>query len=74
MLEKKCEDNETVHQLFIKLNKAHYSVTREALCNILIKFGVTMKLVRLIKMRFSEVYGEFYIGKHLSISFIPKMF
>jgi hypothetical protein len=50
MLEKKWEYSETVHQLFINFKKACDSVRREILCNIVIKFGVTMKLVRLIKM------------------------
>jgi hypothetical protein len=50
ILEKKWEYNETVHQLFIDLKKAYDSVRREVLYNILIEFGVSMKLVRLIKM------------------------
>jgi len=37
-----------VHQLFIDLKRAYYSVRREALYNILIEFGVPKKLVRLI--------------------------
>jgi hypothetical protein len=41
---------ETVRQLFIYFKKAYDSVRREVLYNILIEFGVTMKLVRLIKM------------------------
>jgi hypothetical protein len=49
-LEKKWEYNETVHQLFIDFEKAYDSVSREVLHNILIEFGVAMKLVRLIKM------------------------
>jgi hypothetical protein len=44
------EYNETVYQLFIDFNKAYDSVRREVLYNILIEFGVPMKLVRLIKM------------------------
>jgi hypothetical protein len=50
ILEKKLEHNETVHQLFIDFDKAYYSTRREVLYNILIEFGVPMKLVRLIKM------------------------
>jgi hypothetical protein len=46
----KCEYNETVHQLFIDLNKTYDSVRKEVLQNILIEFGVPMKVVRLIKM------------------------
>jgi hypothetical protein len=50
ILEKKGVYSENVHQLFITLRKAYDSVTREALCNILIIFGVPMKTIRLIKM------------------------
>jgi hypothetical protein len=39
------------------------------LYNILIKFRVPMKLVRLIIMCLSETYSEVRIGKHLSDSF-----
>jgi hypothetical protein len=42
--------NETVHQLFIDFKTAYDSVRREVLRNILIEFGVPMKLDRLIKM------------------------
>jgi hypothetical protein len=55
ILEKKWEYNETVHQLFVDFKKAYdYSVRRKVLHNILIEFGVPMKLVRLIKMCLNE--------------------
>jgi hypothetical protein len=47
---KKWEYIETVRQLFIDFKKAYDSARREVLYNILIEFGVSMKLVRLIKM------------------------
>jgi hypothetical protein len=56
ILEKKWEYN----QLFIDFKKAYDSERREVLYNILMEFGVPMKLVRLIKV---------CIGKHLSDSF-----
>jgi hypothetical protein len=41
----------TVHQLFTDLKKKAYdSVRREILYNILVEFGVPMKLVRLIQL------------------------
>jgi hypothetical protein len=44
------------------------SVRREVLYNMLIEFGVPMKLVRLIKMCLNEIYSKVRIGKHLSES------
>jgi hypothetical protein len=57
---------QTVHHLFVEFKKADDSVRREVLYNILIDFGVTMKLVRLVKMCLNETYGKVRIGKHLS--------
>jgi hypothetical protein len=71
MLEKKWKYNAMLHQLFIDFKKFYDSVRRETLYNILIKFGVPMKVVRLIKMCLNEMYSEVRIGKHLSdIDFI----
>jgi hypothetical protein len=47
-------------------------VRKEVLYNILIEFGVPMKLVRLIKMCLNETYSKVHIGKHLSDSFPIK--
>jgi hypothetical protein len=55
-----------VHQLFIDFKKAYDSVRRKVLHNILIEFEVPMKLVRLVKMCFSEIYAKVCIGKHFS--------
>jgi hypothetical protein len=44
-------------------------VRREVLYNILIEFGIPMKLVRFIKMCLNETYSKVRIGKHLSDSF-----
>ncbi|KAJ4429399.1 hypothetical protein ANN_21556 [Periplaneta americana] len=49
ILEKKWEYKGTVHQIFIDFKKAHDSVKREVLYDILIEFGIPKKLVRLIK-------------------------
>jgi hypothetical protein len=49
--------------------KALDSVRKEVLYNILIEFGVPMKLVRLIKMFLNETYSKVRIGKHLFQSF-----
>jgi sorting nexin-29 len=68
-VDKKWESNGTVHQLFVDFKKAYDSVRREVLYNILIEFGVSMKVVRLIKMCLNVTYIKVRIGKHLSESF-----
>jgi hypothetical protein len=65
ILEKKWEYIETVHQLFIDFKKAYDSVRREVLYNILIEFGIAMKLTRLIKMCLNETYSTVWVGKNL---------
>jgi len=55
-----------VHQLFIDFKKACISVSREALYNILIEFGIPMQLVRLMKVCLNETYSRVRVGKHLS--------
>jgi hypothetical protein len=66
---KKWEYNGTVHKLFIDVKKAYVSVRREVLYNILINLGVSMKLVKLIKMSLNETYSKVRIGKYLSDNF-----
>jgi hypothetical protein len=61
-----------VHQLFIDFNKAYDSVRKEVLYNILIEFGIPMKLVRLVKMCLDETYSRVQVGKHLSDTFPIK--
>jgi len=55
IFEKKWEYNEAVHQLFIECKKVYDSVRKEVMYNILIEFGILMKLVRLIKMYLNEI-------------------
>jgi hypothetical protein len=71
--------NETVHQLFIDFKKAYDSFRREVLHSIITDFGISMKLVRLIKMCLNEIYCKVHIGKYLSDMFplqrgLNKMF
>jgi hypothetical protein len=61
-----------VHQLLIDFKKAYDSFRREVLCNILIEFGFSMKVVRLIKMCLNERYNRVWVGKHLSDMFLAK--
>jgi len=51
---KKWVYNGTIHQIFIDFEKAYDSVRREVLCNILIEFGIPVKLVKLIKMYLND--------------------
>jgi hypothetical protein len=46
---KKWEHNGRVYQLFIDFKKAYDSVRREVLYNILIEFGIPMKIVDQLK-------------------------
>jgi hypothetical protein len=50
ILERKCEYNGTVHQLFLDFKKGYDSFWREFLYGILIEFGIPRKLGGLIKM------------------------
>jgi hypothetical protein len=65
ILAKIWEYTEVVHQLFIDFKKAYDSVRREVLCNILIDFGVPMKLVRLIKICLIEICSKIHICRYL---------
>ena len=55
-----------MHQLFIDFKKAYDSVRKAVLYNILIEFGIPMKLVRLIKMCLKEMCSRVQVGKNLS--------
>jgi len=70
--DKKWEHHEAVCQLFIDFKKAYDSFSREVLYNILIAFGIPMKLVRLIKMCLTETYSRVRVGKNLSDMFPIK--
>jgi hypothetical protein len=54
-----------MHRLFIDCKKAYDSVRREVLCNIVIDFGIPMKLERLIKMCLNEMCSRVWVGTHL---------
>jgi hypothetical protein len=70
MPEKQLECSERVHQPFIDFKKDYDSVRREVLYNILIEFGIPMKLVTLIKMCLNETYSKVRISTHLSDNFL----
>jgi hypothetical protein len=64
---KKVGVHGTVHQLFIDFKKVYDSVRREVLYNVLIEFGIAMKLDRLIKMCLNETYNKALIGKQTCV-------
>ncbi len=61
-----------MHQLFIDFKKAYDSVRRKVLYNILMESGISMKLVRLIKMCLIEMYSRIRVGKNLSDMFLIR--
>jgi len=58
ILKKKLEYNEAVHQFFIDFKKIYDSFRREVLFNIIVEFGIPMKLARLIKRCLNESIAE----------------
>ena len=72
MHEKKWEYNEAVHRLFIDFKEVYDLGRREVLYNILIEFGICMKLVRLIKVCLTETCSRVRISKHVSDMFPIK--
>jgi len=58
-----------VVQCIRHFKKACNPVRREVICNIVIEFGVHMKLVRLIKVRLNETTSQVLIGKNLPDAF-----
>jgi hypothetical protein len=59
-------------RLFIDFKKDYDSVRREVFYNINIEFGITMKLVRLVKICLHATYSRVRVGKHLSDGFPIK--
>jgi len=63
------EQNATVHQLFTDFKTAYDTVGREILYNILVEFGIPMKLERSIKMCLNETDSTVRASKHLGDMF-----
>jgi len=58
-----------VHQLYTDFKKACDSIRKKVLYNILIEFGIPVKLVWLIKMCLTETYSRIRVGKNLTDMF-----
>ena len=61
---KEWEHNETVPRLLTGFKKAYGSDRREILYNILIKYGIPMKMVRVMKMCLNENSSRVRVGNH----------
>jgi hypothetical protein len=59
----------TVYQVFMDFGKAYGSAKREVFCNIIIHFGILMKLVTLTEMCLNETYIKVHLFKYLSYNF-----
>jgi len=60
------EYNKTVQNRHIDFKKAYDSFRKEVLYNVLIEFGMPMKLVILIKMCLSNTWHTVRLNRHLS--------
>ena len=58
------EYNEAVNQFFIDYKKTYHSVRWNVLYNILIAFGIPIKLLKLIKMSLTETCSRDQLGKN----------
>jgi hypothetical protein len=52
----------------VDIREAYGRVRKEIIYNILIEFGVVLKVVKLIKTRLKENYSNNHTGKYLSIT------
>ena len=58
-----------MHQLFLDFKKAMIQLRGAVFYNILIEFGIPMKLVKLIKMYLYEACSRVRVGQHLYVTF-----
>jgi hypothetical protein len=57
----------TLYQEFIDCRKGYHSFTKKVSSNILIEFGVTMKLVMLVRMCLKEVWIDQDLSDTVSV-------
>lgn len=71
-MEKCWEFNIDVHQIFVDFKQAYDSIDRTILYHIMLKFGISGKLVLLIKMTMTP-YHKYESRKDLRIHSIQRM-
>jgi hypothetical protein len=64
-------DRSTTDHIFcisslINFNKSYDSVKRDVLYNTVIEFGISMQMVRLIKICLNETYSTVRVGNYLT--------
>jgi DNA-binding transcriptional regulator PaaX len=58
ILEKVCEYQVDLHQLYIDYKQAYDTIHRAKLVEIMKEFGISMKLVRLVKMTLTNTNSK----------------
>jgi hypothetical protein len=69
ILEKACECNVDIHQLYIDYRQAYGSINRAQLVEIMKEFGIPKKLVRLVKIILKNTHNKVKIQGKLSPNF-----
>ena len=64
-----CGCGGVLHQLLTAFKKAYNSAGKVVLYNILVEFGICIKLLRLIEMYLNETAVRVRTGKHLFETF-----
>jgi hypothetical protein len=62
-----------VHHLFIDFKKAYDLVRMEVLYNILIEFGIHIKILSLTKYVLNKTFSRVRVGKNLCDMFLLRM-
>jgi len=68
-LERTCEYKVDINELYIDDKQANDTINRAELVEIMKEFGITMKLVRLVKMTLANTNSKVKIQRKLSPSF-----
>ena len=69
LLEKTAEHTDSLFTLFVDLRKAYDSLPREALCPVLERCGVPLRMLKIVKSFHEGMEAEVKIGDKLSDSF-----